>query len=302
MNIRLLEIFRAVMIAQSTVGAARALTISQPAVSNAIRQLEATVGFALFDRTGNRLVPRDEARILFDESEAIALVLTKLDQTVDDLQASRLGHVRVFATPQLGHSVVPGAIRQFLKNRPRVKVYLHVRDSYKVIESVAASAADFGLATALEPQLADSFAMVPIASVEMVCIVPLGHPLVKHRMVTPKHLKPFPIIGLDSAARLSPLVRTAFSNAGVPYGPMIEVRYSDTACLLVIAGNGVAVVDWFSASAHARRSNLAIIPFRPRIEVAAWAIFPKARTPSRLAQALLDSVHVSTRRFLDGAT
>nr|WP_272213620.1 LysR family transcriptional regulator [Marinicella sp. W31]MDC2879581.1 LysR family transcriptional regulator [Marinicella sp. W31] len=46
MNLRQLEIFHAVMTAGTTVGAAEALGMSQPAVSNAIKHLESMVGFS----------------------------------------------------------------------------------------------------------------------------------------------------------------------------------------------------------------------------------------------------------------
>ncbi len=71
LNLRQLEIFREVIRCQTTVGAAEALAISQPAVSNAIRQIESQLGIPLFDRVGNRLVPTDEAREVMRGSEPI---------------------------------------------------------------------------------------------------------------------------------------------------------------------------------------------------------------------------------------
>ena len=56
MNLRQLEVFQAVMHAGTTKNAARMLRISQPAVSNMVRQFEDQLGFALFDRIGGRLV------------------------------------------------------------------------------------------------------------------------------------------------------------------------------------------------------------------------------------------------------
>jgi DNA-binding transcriptional LysR family regulator len=293
MNLRLLNIFRAVMTTQSTVGAARNLNISQPAVSNAIRQLEADLGFELFDRVGNRLVAREEAKVLLAESDAMFLFSRKLDDIAEDLKENRIGRIRVTATPQLGHSVLPTAIQRFLVQRPKVKVLCDVIDSHKVIESVEASAADFGLAIALEPELSDSLKMVLMTDIEMVCVLPSGHPLAGQATVGPKDLRAHPLIALESTARLSPMVRTAFSQAGVPYLASVEVRYSETACLLARAGAGATVVDWFSASSFLNDSAVRVIPFRPQIRVNAWAIFSRARAPSRLAYALIEEIKQS---------
>jgi len=210
LNLRQFEIFRAVMSHQSTVGAARDLLISQPAVSNAIRHLEDQLGFALFDRTGNRLVPREEARVLYRESEAIFLLSRALNQTVDDLKDNRRGRVRVVATPQLGHTIVPSAVREFLRRRPKVKVTIDIAQSYSVVESVEVAAADFGLAIALEKELSQTFEMVPLATMPLVCIVPVRHPLAKTKVIRPKDLRGQTLIGLEMGSRLGPLIRDAF--------------------------------------------------------------------------------------------
>ncbi|MBV7483133.1 LysR family transcriptional regulator [Bordetella sp. BOR01] len=298
MNLRLLEIFRAVMQSHTTIGAARSLQISQPAVSSAIRQLESQVEFALFDRIGNRLTATEEARILFRESESIFLLSKALNQTVKELKEERLGQLRIVATPQLGHSVLPAAINALLSQRPKVKVFFDVRRSYNVIEIIESGAADIGFAIALEPELNQTLQMLPVARVEMMCLVPIKHPLAKHKVVTPNDLSPYPLIGLEMGSRLSPLVLNAFKQAGTPYRTAIEVRYSETACLLVQAGAGVAIVDWFSATAQIRRSNdLALIPFKPEIEVEAFAVSAKNRTPSRLALLLVEETRNWIRQF-----
>ena len=70
-NLRQLEVLRAVMRYRTTTGAAEELGMSQPAVSNAIRLAEAKLGFALFDRISNRLIPTSEAKMLFDDAEPL---------------------------------------------------------------------------------------------------------------------------------------------------------------------------------------------------------------------------------------
>jgi len=211
MNLRLLGIFRAVMTTESTIGAARSLDISQPAVSNAIRQLEEELGFALFDRVGNRLAARQEARVLLKESEAMFLFARKLDDVAEDLKENRVGRMRVTATPQLGHTVLPTAIQRFLSTRPKVKVVCDVFDSHQVIESTEALTADFGMAIALEPELSDSLDMVLMTATELMCVLPASHPLAGKKTITPKDLRGHPFISLENSARLNPLIRTAFS-------------------------------------------------------------------------------------------
>src|SRR5260370_3460549 len=70
MNLRQLEILRAVIRHRTTVAAAGELALSQPAISNALKAMEAQAGFALFDRVNNRLFPTPEPIALYEDSEA----------------------------------------------------------------------------------------------------------------------------------------------------------------------------------------------------------------------------------------
>ena len=65
MNLRQIEIFRAIRSTGSISAAARQLSISQPALSKALKHAEAQLTFKLFDRVKQRLIPTFEAEALF---------------------------------------------------------------------------------------------------------------------------------------------------------------------------------------------------------------------------------------------
>lgn len=143
MNLRQIELFRAVVRCQTTVKAARELGLSQPAVSNAIKHLESQAGFPLFERVNNRLFPTAEARQLYQASDPISALHAALK--VQDLRDSRAGHVGIIATPPLGYGVVPAALRAFLLRRPKVRISFDVRRFESVVESVETGGCRTGL-------------------------------------------------------------------------------------------------------------------------------------------------------------
>lgn len=118
MNLRQLEIFRAVVETGTTKGAAHQLIISQPAVSNVIQHTEDQLGFRLFHRVRGRLVATEEALSLYAESSSIFLLFASLQKKVEDLKHGRFGSLRIASTPSLGHSILPQAVHPLPQNGP----------------------------------------------------------------------------------------------------------------------------------------------------------------------------------------
>src|SRR5437762_12672886 len=136
MNLRQLEILRAVIRHRTTVAAADELALSQPAISNALKAMEAQAGFALFERVNNRLFPTSEAMALYKESEAIFALHAKLENRVRDLRENRSGHLALVATPPLAYSIIPTALSGLLRLRPHTRGYFALRPYESIIDCV----------------------------------------------------------------------------------------------------------------------------------------------------------------------
>ena len=289
MNLRQIELLRAVVRCETTVRAAQELGLSQPAVSNAIKHLESQVGFPLFERVNNRLFPTAEARSLYEESEPIFTLHAALEARVQDIKENRAGHIRIIATPPLGYGVLPAALRNFLIKRPKVRVSFDIRRFEHVLESVENGTAELGFVMGLDDDRgldAETF-----FAGDMVCVMRPEHPLAAKATITPEDLRDAPYIALEQGTRMGTIVRRAFAQADVPFRFSVEVRYCNTACVLAESGVGVAVVDPLSPvfSGH---YALAIRPFAPASEVRASAVRSRKRPISRAADAFLREVRL----------
>ncbi len=289
MNLRQIELLRAVIRCETTVRAAQELGLSQPAVSNAIKHLESQVGFPLFERVNNRLFPTAEARTLYEESEPIFTLHAALEARVQDIKENRAGHIRIIATPPLGYGVLPAALRNFLVKRPKVRVSFDVRRFEHVLESVENGTAELGFVMGMDDDRgldAETF-----FTGDMVCVMRPEHPMAAKATVTPEDLREVPYIALEQGTRMGTIVRRAFAEAGVPFRFSVEVRYCNTACVLAESGVGIAVVDPLSPvfSGH---YDLAIRPFAPASRVTASAVRSRKRPISRAADAFLREVRL----------
>ncbi|MEX1058243.1 MAG: LysR family transcriptional regulator, partial [Natronospirillum sp.] len=86
MNLRHLEAFHAVMISGSTVRAAELMQVTQPAISRSVAELEAAVGFSLFDRIRGRLIPTSEGQMFFREVNESYKGLDRLRSTAASIR------------------------------------------------------------------------------------------------------------------------------------------------------------------------------------------------------------------------
>lgn len=288
-SLRLLEIFAAMMRCSTTVETADMLKISQPAVSSGLRQLEVQLGITLFERSARRLTPTAEARELYEELRPIFGLMRGFSQRARDLRMGLSGRMRVVSTPPLGHSVAPIALQRLLRDGPDVTVSFDVRRLDEVIDAVHSGAADIGFALAQDRL--DQVNTEILRRSHMVALVPTDSVWATRPHVTPEDLQGAAIVGLDQESNLGQLLRAAFQQAGVPYAPRIEVRYAQTATVLVRQGVGVAIVDPYSALACG--PDLTVRPFLPACEVRAVMFTRRGVPHSGLMHLFIAQVRAS---------
>ena len=122
LNLRQIEVFRAVMTTGTIAGAAQMLFVSQPAVSRLLAHTEQRVGFALFERIKGRLFATPEAKKLFHEVEAVYRAVQRVNELASDLSSNRSGMLNFVSSPSVGQSFLPQAMALFHAKHPDCKL------------------------------------------------------------------------------------------------------------------------------------------------------------------------------------
>ncbi|WMS42932.1 LysR family transcriptional regulator [Acuticoccus sp. MNP-M23] len=298
MNLRQLEIFRAIMHCRTTVAAAEDLGVSQSAVSNALKHMETRLGFRLFERGGNGLVPTEEARILIETAEPLFLQLNAVKQRAQDLRAGIAGRLRIVSTAELSTAVVPAAVSAFLSQRGEVRIGIETESLGNVLEMVENGVADVGFA--MEAPQRNGLSLRKLAKVRAVCLCQADHPIAQLDEVTPQDLADVPLVGPQPTSRIGFLVENKFRDAGVPYAPVVEVRFLNTAALVAEQGFGVGLIDEFSAGFWPSR-QVKVLPFVPPVSLTLSAVVPDNRAVAPLADALIDVFEAEIATRLSGS-
>ncbi|MGF6177312.1 LysR substrate-binding domain-containing protein [Ensifer sp. 4252] len=266
MNLRQVEAFRAVMITGQMTTAAELMSITQPAVSRLIRDLEYTTKLRLFDRRGNQINPTQEAVTLWKEVERAFVGLNRIAAVAEEIARQSAGTLRIAAMPALGNGFLPRFLARFLRDKPNLHASLSGLPSSMVIEAVGAGQADIGYADGPLDRPGFTIETRPLPGV---VAIPDGHALCAKQVICPDDLKGQRMISLEPGTIFAMRVEVAL--AGIPKLSTLETKLSHTALALVAEGAGIAIIDPTSASEFVGR-GVTVRPFSIFIDAGFLAI------------------------------
>lgn len=271
-NSRQIEVFATVMKTGTLSGAAAALGVTQPGVSRLIADLEASLGFALFDRVRNRIIPTPEGKTFFAEVEASFRGMDRLRASAARIRDHGVGQLRIATLSSLGSSIVPDAVRRFRVLRPEATITLMVLSSREVRDGVVCGTYDVGLA-ADEIDLSGVDHQVFVQP-QAYCVMPLGHPLAGLESIGPHHLSGEDFVAYVPEDRMRQRFDRVMAEAGVaPPRIVVETIYASTVCALVAQGVGVGLITSY-AIAGQDRSRVVLRPFQPAVHSRCLLILP----------------------------
>lgn len=172
MEIRQTEYFLAVVDNQGVGGAAAALGISEPTVSQALRALERELGIALFHRVGRGMVPTAAGRKLIGPARQLLRDVRMVGQ-LQGSSGALAGRLDILAFPATVSGRLTDLLAEFCGSYPTVPVRLGLLDAESEVESMIAEGhCEFVVCT---PRTAgDRLTQVEIGEQEYVVVYPAG--------------------------------------------------------------------------------------------------------------------------------
>ena len=145
MRLRYIEMFQAMLQAESVTGAARLLNISQPAATKLLQQAERQLGYPLFIRVMGRVRLTREGEVLRPKIERIADELAELQQLAVNLKPSDAEMLRVVSTPTLANTLIPNVVTRMRKTFRKVEINLFTQHTREMLNSLLLHECDVGL-------------------------------------------------------------------------------------------------------------------------------------------------------------
>jgi DNA-binding transcriptional LysR family regulator len=294
LNPRQIEAFRAVVVTGGVTSAARALNITQPAVTRLIHDLQYALGLTLFAKRGTRLVPTSEALSLYREVERQFVGLERIESAARNLREGQSGRLRIAALPTFNVGFLPRLVGRFMQDRPGLEAAVYGSISSQVVEWVSSGFCDVGFAQG--PLDFPNIDVELLAPVPAVAVLPGGHRLAERLVLEPQDFADEPFVSLEQTTQLRYRIDALFSTARVTRQTRVETPLSMIACGLVAAGAGVTIVDPFTASEYAGR-GVVVRPFRPAVLYDIGVVWSTGRLRSTLALDFAERVKTAVAGF-----
>lgn len=286
MNHKQLTAFRTVMRHGTITEAARALHVSQPAVSRLIADLEASIGFPLLHRPGGKAVPTREAYDFYQEVERMFYGLDRLGQVANEIRLLNRAFCRVASMPMVSFEIIPLTLKRVVGRHPGIDISHDVHTSPRILDLLASRQIDIGVAQT-DPGRTDVEVLAAYRT-SCVCVMAPDHPLAGRKTIRPKDLDGVAMVALNFRTLTYNYLMGCLSEAGVAPKIVVETQPSYSACSLAALGVGVAVVDPITPGIFGDR--VSVVPFAPAIPFDYQIIKPVDVPVSRAATVFLDDL------------
>ncbi|MCY1272122.1 HTH-type transcriptional regulator CysL [compost metagenome] len=181
-TLRQLATFTAIAESGNVTQAAAAIALSQSAASQALQELERTLGTRLFDRSGKRLALNDNGRALYPRACALLAQGAELEA----LFAAAPVQLGLGASRSIGGYLLPRVMSAFLAELPDSCLQLQVANSRDIIQALCEFRLDVAFIEA--PIQHPQVQLTPWMEDEMLLLAAPDHPLAQQRRIEPGDL------------------------------------------------------------------------------------------------------------------
>src|SRR3954470_19931957 len=269
---------------QSFAGAAKALHLSQPALSRRISHLEEQLGVRLFDRTTRSVQLTLLGRRFLGQVQGLVDDLDRSVLSLRDAALLEAGDVTIGCVFSAVHHFLPPVIRSFREQHPRVLVRIIEEGADEVLASVKDGEADFAIdyIGMQDPDVE----FTPLLKEPYVLACRHDHALARRRSVRWAELADYPLARVSHASRNRLFIDQALTDLPPLPRPVCEVRHVSTLIGIVENGLGVAVVPQLTLP-RGRGPVVGVRLDKPTVERTLGIVRRAGRSLSPAAEALV---------------
>lgn len=280
-------VFSTVVKSNSFSKAAKKLFITQPAVSNHIKELENQIGLKLIERGKNGITLTREGRLIYKYAEKMEGIAMELEKSIKSMRKELRFFLRIATTPVYSRVIVPSILSEFVRNYPEISIKIDLLNSEDMIKKILS--AEIDVAIVANPSLSKKISSIPLIKEELVLIAPLAHPLAKCEAVSLLDVAPYPLILREEGSATRKTVLSAFSAMKISPSILLEVKSTEFIKEWVIQGRGLSILIRRAIQGEEER-YLKVIPLKEKLYLEVCLIFLKSSKFNYAIQRFIEHI------------
>ena len=261
MNLEHLKTFHVVASLGSFTEAAKALYMTQPAVSQQIQGIEHALRNPLFDRSKHQIRLTAKGKILFSYTQKLFGIFREIENVFSDLNHLLTGELTIAASAVMGNYFLSSFIAEFYKKYPLISIRLEMGDSAYVTHLVEEGLADVALSRHVR-NLKHCKQKLLIKE-PYVCVCGPSSPLAAlKRPLSAKEFAENYLVMRQKGSRMRSKLEEWFKSVGVYEflsTPVIEVNSLESSKQLIARGFGAAAFPSIAVRQELKRESLIML-------------------------------------------
>jgi LysR family transcriptional regulator, low CO2-responsive transcriptional regulator len=281
-----LKVFEAIARSGSFTRAAEEMFLSQPTVSQQIKQLTKAVGIPLFEQIGKRIYLTDAGKEVLTACKDISEKMSQLEMTLADLKGLKQGNLRL-AVITTAKYFVPRLLGQFRHRYPGIKVALQVTNRKQVLDRLGENEDDLYILG--QPPEGLDINLRPILENALVAIAPSDHPLAGEKNITLQRFAEEPFIMREAGSGTRMAVEQFFAENRVEMNVEMEIGSNEAIKHAIVGGLGVSVLSRHVLALEGTKGPLTILDVEGfPIQRHWYIVYPASKQLSVVASTFLE--------------
>lgn len=258
---RHMELIADVHDCRSILKASRRMNLTQPAVTKAVKEMEATLNFSLFERTSRGLTPTVYGEILARHAKIVRAQLRHAAEELENFRVGYSGHVSVGTLLAASAQLLPEAVSFLKRERPGVAITVIDGTFDMLLPQLIVGDLDMVLGRLPEVQQNDGLVFEEFYKEPTCLVIRHGHPLARRRRLELGELVNQPWLLPLPGTMLRRQVDKAFLDAHLPLPTnVIESMSVLTNRVILRSSDCVGVMPYHVALDDVRHGLLNILP------------------------------------------
>lgn len=284
-----LRVFIAAARTLSFTKAAQELSVSQPAVSKHIGELESAYKVSLFTRNGSRLAITQAGKTMLACAENIAAEYRRMDYEMGLCTRHVEGELRLGASTTIAQYLLPALLARFSARFPGVRVSVMSGNSGQVEQALEAGNIDLGMVESVSRR--QGLHYTHLADDELVLVAGMQGAYARTESVTPEQLKQIPLVLRENGSGTLEVIAGALAGAGIRLSMLrVAMRLGTTEGIkaFVRSSDTMAIVSVISVVEELRAGTLRIVDIEELAMTREFSFVHTAAEPVQLARQFAD--------------